>query len=136
MRISDWSSDVCSSDLIAQGVPGAEWFYDWAGGLIWLSLPPSADACAATVRGAVETHGGHATLIRADAATRAAVPVFEPQPPALLALTARVKAGFAPMNILNPGRLVAGVPGDADRLPPGAARRRSEALREGKRGVE
>src|SRR3546814_4834051 len=75
MRISDWSSDVCSSDLIAQGVPGAEWFYDWAGGLIWLSLPPSADACAATVRGAVETHGGHATLIRADAATRAAVPV-------------------------------------------------------------
>src|SRR3546814_13692389 len=27
--------------VIAQGVPGAEWFYDWAGGLIWLSLPPS-----------------------------------------------------------------------------------------------
>lgn len=95
--------------VIAQAVPGAEWFYDWAGGLVWLSLPPSADADAAIVRGAVETHGGHATLIRADAATRAAVPVFEPQPPALMALSARVKAAFDPMNILNPGRMVAGV---------------------------
>jgi len=95
---------------VAQAVPDAEWYYDWAGGLVWLSLPPAADARADIVRAAVAAQGGgHATLIRADAAVRAAVPVFQPQPPALAALAARVKDSFDPMNILNPGRMVAGV---------------------------
>jgi glycolate oxidase FAD binding subunit len=35
----------------------------------------------------------------------AAVPRFEPQPEALAALSARLKAGFDPLNILNPGRM-------------------------------
>ena len=30
--------------------PGAQFFYDWAGGLIWIALPPSANAGAATIR--------------------------------------------------------------------------------------
>lgn len=94
---------------IAQAQPEAQFFYDWAGGLVWLTLPPAEDAHAALVRGAVAEHGGgHATLIRADAATRAAVPVFQPQPEALAALSRRVKESFDPMNILNPGRMVAG----------------------------
>ena len=65
--------------------PSAEAFYDWSGGLVWLALPPSADADHAIVRGAIGTTGGHATLIRAPEAVRAAVP-FHPQPPALAAL--------------------------------------------------
>src|SRR3546814_16595197 len=71
MRISDWSSDVCSSDLgvvaaIGAKALGGEAFYDWGGGLIWLSLPlaGAGDAGAAAVRAAVAA-GGHATLIRA-----------------------------------------------------------------------
>lgn len=89
--------------------PEAEAFYDWAGGLVWLALPPEADAGAAVVRDAVAaTGGGHATLIRAEDAVRAAVPVFQPQPPALAALSRRVKESFDPMNILNPGRMAAG----------------------------
>ena len=60
--------------------PGAQWFYDWAGGLIWIALPPSDDGGAATIRRAAAATGGHATLMRAPAATRAAVDVFEPQP--------------------------------------------------------
>jgi glycolate oxidase FAD binding subunit len=52
--------------------------------------------------------GGHATLVRAPAATRAATPVFQPQPEALAALSCRVKESFDPMNILNPGRMAAG----------------------------
>ena len=52
--------------------------------------------------------GGHATLVRAGLAERAAVPVFEPQPPALATLSARLKEQFDPKGILNPGRL--GVP--------------------------
>jgi glycolate oxidase FAD binding subunit len=94
---------------IAQAEPDAQFFYDWAGGLVWLTLPPAEDAHAALVRGAVAAQGGgHATLFRADAATRAAVPVFQPQPEALAALSRRVKESFDPMNILNPGRMVAG----------------------------
>ena len=81
----------------------AEWFYDWGGGLVWLAVPASPGAGAAVVRSAVG--GGHATLIRADAAIRAAVPVFHPQPTALAQLAKRVKESFDPKDILNPGRM-------------------------------
>ncbi len=91
----------------------ASWFMDWGGGLIWLSgAPGSADAGAGVVRDAVfGTVGadGHATLYRAPADLRASVAVFQPQPPALAALTERVKDSFDPKRILNPGRMYAGV---------------------------
>jgi glycolate oxidase FAD binding subunit len=83
----------------------AEAFYDWQGGLVWLSLPqgePEAELLRALVR---RHGGGHATLVRATSAHRAAVPVFQPQPPALDALSARLKAEFDPKGILNPGRM-------------------------------
>jgi glycolate oxidase FAD binding subunit len=88
---------------------GAEVFYDWAGGLLWAAVPPSGDAAAGLVRGAVTAAGGHATLIRAPVAVRAAVAVFEPEPAALAALTKRVREGFDPRGVLNPGRMWAGV---------------------------
>jgi glycolate oxidase FAD binding subunit len=87
----------------------AEVLYDWAGGLLWVALPPSEDAGAAIVRAAMATQGGHATLIRATAAVRAKVDVFGRQEPALAALTRRVKDGFDPKRVLNPGRMYAGV---------------------------
>ena len=40
---------------------------------------------------------------------RAAVDVFEPQTAALRALNKRVKEGFDPKGVLNPGRMWAGV---------------------------
>lgn len=83
----------------------AEYFFDWGGGLIWLSLPPDS-AAADAVRGAVGE--GHATLMRAPPAIRASVPVFQPEPPPLAALSRRVKASFDPLNILNPGRMAEG----------------------------
>src|SRR3954462_3972671 len=86
---------------------GAEYFYDWAGGLIWLALPAEDDGGAARVRAAVGE--GHATLIRAPAAIRAAVSVFEPQDAGLAALTRRVKESFDPKGVLGPGRMYAGV---------------------------
>jgi glycolate oxidase FAD binding subunit len=79
------------------------WFYDWAGGLVWLDLPPSADASASLIRAAINE--GHATLFRAGEAVRASVPVFQPQPLALAALARRVKHAFDPLGILNPGRM-------------------------------
>ena len=83
-----------------------EVLYDWGGGLVWLSL---ADDHASIVRAALAEAGGHATLMAADSARRGAVAVFEPQEPGLAALTARVKDGFDPHRILNPGRMYAGV---------------------------
>ena len=102
--------------LKAAGVPLARWYYDWAGGLIWLALAEGAlgdargrgepdAACAGTIRSVLARSGGHATLVRADDAVRAAVPVFQPEPAALAALSRRVKASFDPLDILNRGRL-------------------------------
>ena len=89
-------------------------YYDWAGGLIWLALAPRADAGAEIIRRSVATAGGHGALIRAKAAVRAAVPPFHPPMPAVAALTARIKASFDPLGLLNPGRMT------AEDLPPSA----------------
>jgi glycolate oxidase FAD binding subunit len=89
--------------------PSAQMFYDWAGGLIWIAPLPGGDAGAAMVRKAIAALGGHASLIRAPAAVRAAVDVFEPQPAPVAALTKRVKESFDPKGVLNPGRMWAGV---------------------------
>ena len=62
------------------------------------------DAHAARVRAAI-AGGGHATLVRAADAVRAAVPVFQPQSSALAALSARVKESFDPKGLFNPGRM-------------------------------
>jgi glycolate oxidase FAD binding subunit len=88
---------------------GADVIYDWAGGLLWGLLPASEDAGATSVRKIVSAAGGHATLMRASTAVRAVVDVFDPQNAAIAALTKRVKEGFDPKRILNPGRMYAGV---------------------------
>ena len=93
--------------LVAEG--DAEVLYDWAGGLVWAALPARDDAGAPLIRSAVASAGGHATLIRAPAAVRAAVDVFTPEPAPLAALTARVRKGFDPQGVLNAGRMWAGV---------------------------
>ncbi|MEO3386408.1 glycolate oxidase subunit GlcE [Mesorhizobium sp. CAU 1741] len=81
-------------------------FYDWQGGLIWLRM--ESDPEAALLRRLVSIHGGgHATLVRASPPIRASEAVFEPQPPALAALAARLKQQFDPKGILNPGRMSA-----------------------------
>jgi glycolate oxidase FAD binding subunit len=84
-------------------------FYDWAGGLLWVAMPFADEADAASIRAAVKGVGGHATLVRAPAAVRASVDVFEPQDTDLRALNKRVKEGFDPKGVLNPGRMWAGV---------------------------
>ncbi|KAA0570940.1 glycolate oxidase subunit GlcE [Azospirillum sp. Sh1] len=82
-----------------------EVFYDWGGGLVWLTAPPDS---AATIRAALSA-GGHATLVRAPEAVRAATDVFQPLPDPLMALSRRVKESFDPKGILNPGRMYAGL---------------------------
>lgn len=89
--------------------PAAQMFYDWAGGLIWVAMPFADEPDAGSIRRAIEAIGGHATLVRAPAALRASIDVFEPQSAGLRALSKRVKDGFDPRGVLNPGRMWAGV---------------------------
>ncbi|MDA1090402.1 MAG: glycolate oxidase subunit GlcE [Proteobacteria bacterium] len=88
---------------------GGRVFYDWGGGLVWLSMGARPHAGHEIIRAAVAAHGGHATLFRAAADVRAQVPVFEPQSDALRDLSVRVKQAFDPKSVLNPGRMVEGV---------------------------
>jgi glycolate oxidase FAD binding subunit len=79
-------------------------YFDWAGGLIWLDTPQEA---AQIIRAAIGD--GHATLIRAPDTVRSVVEVFQPQPEALAALSARVKNSFDPRGVFNPSRMYKGV---------------------------
>ncbi len=83
------------------------YLFDWAGGLIWIEVPPEHDAAASLLRSTFAQ--GHATLIRAPEAVRAAVDVFQPQAEALAALSGRVKESFDPRHVLNPGRMYRGI---------------------------
>lgn len=81
-----------------------ETLFDWGGGLVWLLTEEGGDAGAGAIRTAMAGKG-HATLIRASVATRAQVPPFDPEKPALAALSNGLRAKFDPRGILNPGRM-------------------------------
>ena len=101
------SAPAVTNALRAQ-FASAEAFYDWGGGLIWLSLDAGEagpDGGAALVRAAMAQAGGHATLVVASDDVRATTAVFEPLEGALAALSKRVKSGFDPRGVLNPGRM-------------------------------
>ncbi|MCC5992617.1 MAG: FAD-binding protein [Rhodobacteraceae bacterium] len=71
---------------------------DWGGGLIWALCDEGRD-----LRADMGSFSGHATLIRASEATRARLPVFQPEPAAVAALAQGLRARFDPRGILNPG---------------------------------
>jgi len=84
-------------------------FYDRSGGLVWLTCR-DGDIHQAKIRLAVEAvGGGKATLVRADASTRAEADVFQPQPAPQAALSRRLKEQFDPKGVLNSGRMAAGM---------------------------
>lgn len=94
--------------LEAVAKAGLRGFLDWGGGLVWLS-GPAEPAAQSLVEAAARAAGGVWTLLRAPEPFRAAVNVLPPEPPALAAITRRVKAALDPKGILNPGRMYAGL---------------------------
>ncbi|ARO28844.1 MULTISPECIES: glycolate oxidase subunit GlcE [unclassified Rhizobium] len=83
---------------------GVDAFYDWQGGLVWMRM--EADPEADLVRRFIKAlGGGHATLIRASEAARAATAAFHPEPEAVAMLSRRVKEKFDPAGIFNPGKM-------------------------------
>ncbi len=107
-----WRISVTPSrghEIAAAITPAAQMFYDWAGGLVWVAMPLTNEPDASSIRRAVAAVGGHATLIRAPVAVRAATDVFAAEDAASHALAKRVKESFDPKGVLNPGRMWAGV---------------------------
>jgi glycolate oxidase FAD binding subunit len=83
---------------------GVDACYDWQGGLVWMRM--EADPEAGMLRRLVKAAGGgHATLVRASDAVRAAVPVFEPQSAAIEALQQRIRLALDPAGLFNPGMM-------------------------------
>lgn len=82
---------------------GVDGYLDWQGGLLWLRMEAGAEADL--VRDLVRQAGGHATLVRASEETRRSVPVFQPEAPAIAALSARIREKFDPSGMFNPGRM-------------------------------
>jgi glycolate oxidase FAD binding subunit len=87
---------------VANALNAPLWLGDWAGALLWIGAKGED---APRIRALAAEAGGHAMLLRAPAARRAELGVFPPQPPALAAVTASVKAAFDPLGLFNPGRL-------------------------------
>jgi glycolate oxidase FAD binding subunit len=94
---------------ISKNIEGIKAVYDWAGGLVWLSMTAQADAGHEVVRSIVNQVGGHATLIRASETVRKQVPVFHPQSKPVADLSRRIKEGLDPHGVFNPGRMVQGL---------------------------
>jgi glycolate oxidase FAD binding subunit len=82
---------------------GVDGYLDWQGGLLWLRM--EADAEAELVRDLVRQAGGHATLARATQVARQTIPPFQPEAPAVAALSARIREKFDPSGMFNPGRM-------------------------------
>ena len=89
--------------------PNCRGYADWGGGLIWFTTPSGQQAGHEAIRALAGEHGGEAMLYEADEGLRRAIPVFHPQPEPLAVLTKRIKSGFDPLGILNPGRMFEGV---------------------------
>ena len=98
-----WRVSVKPSDApgLAERI-GGEVMFDWGGGLIWALVPEGTD-----LRARLGDFAGHATLIRADATTRARIAPFQPEPAPLAAIAAGLRAQFDPRGILNPGLMAA-----------------------------
>jgi glycolate oxidase FAD binding subunit len=84
----------------------AQYFFDWGGGLLWMSVPASGDGGAGLVRSSFTQ--GHATLFAGPTELRQRIDVFQPQSATLAALTKRVKVALDPERTLNPGRMFGG----------------------------
>ena len=105
------SSAPAITRALRQRFSSAAFFFDWGGGLIWLSLDAQdagGDGGAHFIRQCLRPFGGHATLIAGSEDLRAKIAVFEPEEPALAALSRRVKNGFDPIGLFNPGRMQEG----------------------------
>lgn len=82
-------------------VLGGPQLIEWGGAQRWLRAPGDAQN-AKRIRATVAAAGGHATLFRGGDKSAG---VFQPLAPAVARIHERLKAGFDPAGIFNPGRM-------------------------------
>jgi glycolate oxidase FAD binding subunit len=75
-----------------------EQLIEWGGAQRWLKT----DADASVIRAAAAAAGGHATLFRGGDKSSG---VFHPLAPAVMTIHRKLKSGFDPAGIFNPGRM-------------------------------
>lgn len=88
-----------------------DYLVDWGGGLVWIAMgehPPIAESSLthSLIQSTAAAQGGHATLIKGPKDLRSAVRVFQPEAPAVAALTAALRGKFDPKGLLNPGKMI------------------------------
>lgn len=95
-----WRLSVKPSEApeIAARLNAEALLFDWGGGLIWVRVPAGTD-----LRTRAGDFRGHATLVRSDAATRARLGMFHPEPAPLAAISQRLRGRFDPRGLFNPG---------------------------------
>ncbi len=95
-----WRISVKPSDApgIAERLNADQMLFDWGGGLIWALVPTGTD-----LRARLGEFDGHATLVRADAATIEAFGRFQPEDAGIAALTRGIRQRFDPRGLFNPG---------------------------------
>lgn len=82
------------------------WYLDTGGAWFWIGVESAAAVeLVQALRDLLRPVGGSVVIMRAPAATKSAISVLTPQPPALAALTGRLKQSFDPLGLFNPGRL-------------------------------
>jgi glycolate oxidase FAD binding subunit len=106
-RISATPSEGARIAAAISSTLDAKYVFDWAGGLIWMSVPARGDGGAEIVRSALKQ--GHAMLYAAPLDLRQRISVFHPQEQGVAALTKRVKQALDPSAKLNPGRMYGGM---------------------------
>jgi glycolate oxidase FAD binding subunit len=94
-RVSCKPSDA---PALAQKSRASGWYFDWGGGLMWVRVSEGAD-----LRAALGAFDGHATLVRASAATRAKLGSFHPEARGVAVLSEGLRRKFDPRGILNTG---------------------------------
>ncbi|SDI33438.1 glycolate oxidase FAD binding subunit [Lutimaribacter saemankumensis] len=108
-RISMTPGAMVNGLLQALGDDARTYILDWAGGLCWLGADGGPEALHHRLQSLVADRavnaggGGHVTLVKGDAALRASVPVFQPEPAPIAALARGLREKFDPKGILNPG---------------------------------
>ncbi|MFY9239188.1 MAG: glycolate oxidase subunit GlcE [Roseovarius sp.] len=80
---------------------------DQGGGTIWVAVPSDAPGQGETIRSALKSLGGHATLVRGSEELRHSMSVFQPQANRLTAISKALRQQFDPSGILNPGLMAA-----------------------------
>ncbi|MBM1220283.1 FAD-binding protein [Ponticoccus sp. SC2-23] len=98
-----WRISVRPSEapaIIAQMGDGVRVTLDWGGGLIWALAPEGTD-----LRAALGPINGHATLVRASAATFAAIPALPPEPAPLAAISEGLRSRFDPRGLFSPRKV-------------------------------